>query len=286
MGGETRFPSLHFSIYDRGWGCAWNDRGAPIPPMHDEGKIFERLFGEEDLSARRRQLREDELVLGALRRDLAELRRRGSDPEKIASYAGVIREMEAQLAHESFWIEAEKPRVPNSLSDDPEFAFSTKVANLFELATLALRTDSTRILTLSLDWIYGSIAVPGASGGWHTLSHHGGKADMIERLSRIEIDLMRHFQNFLVGLDAIEEGADTTLLDRTTVVLGSNFGDASNHTCRNLPTIIAGGGHEHRGHRVLPGPTPLCNLWLELAHRHGLGIDSFGSSEGDLGLLG
>ena len=31
MGGETRFPFLNFSIYDRGWGCSWNDRGSAIP---------------------------------------------------------------------------------------------------------------------------------------------------------------------------------------------------------------------------------------------------------------
>ncbi|MED5456855.1 MAG: DUF1552 domain-containing protein, partial [Verrucomicrobiota bacterium] len=34
MGRNTRFPFLNFSIYDRGWGCSWNDRGAAIPPMH------------------------------------------------------------------------------------------------------------------------------------------------------------------------------------------------------------------------------------------------------------
>ena len=28
LGSETRFPFLNFSIYDRGWGCSWNDRGA------------------------------------------------------------------------------------------------------------------------------------------------------------------------------------------------------------------------------------------------------------------
>ena len=31
LGGETRFPFLNFSIYDRGWGCSWNDRGSGDP---------------------------------------------------------------------------------------------------------------------------------------------------------------------------------------------------------------------------------------------------------------
>ena len=31
---------LSFSIYDRGWGCSWNNRGVAIPPMHDERQSF------------------------------------------------------------------------------------------------------------------------------------------------------------------------------------------------------------------------------------------------------
>ena len=54
MGGDTRFPFLSFSIYDRGWGGSWNDRGVAIPPMYDERAIFDKLFGEEDLSAKRK----------------------------------------------------------------------------------------------------------------------------------------------------------------------------------------------------------------------------------------
>ena len=45
-------------------------------------------------------------------------------------------------------------------------------------------------------------------------------------------------------MDQIKEG-EGTLLDHTTVVMGSNFGDASNHTCNNLPMIVAGGGYRH-----------------------------------------
>ena len=137
------------------------------------------------------------------------------------------------------------------------------MSNLFELSKLALQTDSTRIITVSLDWIYGAITVPGATGGWHTLSHHGGKADALAKLGRIEEDIIKHFNQFLSNLDAIKEGKGT-LLDHTTVVFGSNFGDASNHTCNNLPTIVAGGGYRHQAHTVLEKPTPLCNLYLEL----------------------
>jgi len=283
MGGDTRFPFLSFSIYDRGWGCSWNDRGVAIPPMHDESSIFEKLFGKEDLVAKRRQLKTDQQIIRSLHRDMERLRENG-DASRLDSYATVVGELEASFRREQFWLETKKPRVPNTLSDDQDFVFSTKIRNLLELAKLAFQTDATRVITLSLDWIYGAIKVPGATGGWHTLSHHGGKSDVLEKLCRVEIDIMKHLNQFLSGLDGIKEGTGT-LLDHTTVVIGSNFGDSSNHTCNNLPTIIAGGGHHHQKHSVLDKPTPLCNLWLELLHKHDIDVGRFGSSQMDQHLL-
>ena len=58
-----------------------------------------------------------------------------------------------------------------------------------------------------------------------------------------------------------EEGA--RLLDRTTVFLGSNLGDGSSYSVKNLPVLLAGGGFRHGQHapRLRPAePAPLCNL--------------------------
>lgn len=284
MGGSTRFPFLSFSIYDRGWGCSWNDRGVAIPPMHDERQIFDKLFGEEDLTAKRRQIENDQQVVRSLYRDMAQLKKRGGDRAKLDSYRKVVAELEAQLKHEEFWLKARKPEVLDTLSTDQEFAFSTKIKNLFELSKLAFQTDSTRVITVSLDWTYGAVSVPGATGGWHTFSHHGGRADPLAKLTRIETEIVRRLNQFLSELDEITEGSGS-LLDHTTVVIGSNFGDASNHTCHNLPTIVAGGGYRHQGHTVLEKSTPLCNLYLELLHRHNVDAGSFGSSTKEMGLL-
>ena len=284
IGTDTRFPFLPLSIYDRGWGCSWNNRGSAIPPMHDETLIFNKLFGEEDLTAKKQQIINDKNVIACLYRDLGHLKQNSADAAKLDSYQTVIRELQGQLKHEEFWLKTEKPVVANTLSDDKEYAFSTKIKNLLELSKLAFQTDSTRVITLSLDWIYGAIKVPDATGGWHTLSHHANKPDMIERLSRIEVDIVKHLNEFLSNLDQIKED-NGTLLDNTTVVIGSNFGDASNHTHNNLPAIVAGGGYRHQTHTVLEKPTPLCNLYLELLHRHNVDTGRFGSGKRDLGLL-
>ena len=278
IGQETRFPFLSFSIYDRGWGCSWNDRGSAIPPMHDEEKIFKLLFEKEDLQERKNQIESDQFVLDCLKRDLKHIKQTGQKSGQYQHFTTLISELEDQLKHDRFWLRAEKPKVKNSLSKDRRFAFSTKVQNLFELARLAFQTDSTRVITISLDWIYGAINVPGATGGWHTLSHHGGREDALKSLRCIEADILKHFEKFLSDLDSVPEG-DGTMLDQTTVVLGSNFGDASNHTCNNLPMVVAGGGLEHHQHLPLDQPTPLCNLWLELLRRNDINLDDFGTSD-------
>ena len=284
IGGETRFPFLALSIYDRGWGCSWNSRGIAIPPMHDETRLYNMLFGKEDLEAKRKQIANDMSVIACLYRDIESLKSGKGNPASLDTYRNVIRELEAKIKHEEFWLNASKPVVPNTLSDDKEFEFSTKIANLLELAKLAFRTDSTRVITFSLDWIYGAIKVPGATGGWHTMSHHGGQPDVIEQLSRVERDIMNHLNQFLYDLDQIDEG-NGSLLDNTTVVIGSNFGDSSNHTCNNLPTIVAGGGYRHQSQTDLEKPTPLCNLYLELLHKFNIDAGQFGTGKKDLGLL-
>lgn len=284
LGSDTRFASLPLSIYDRGWGCSWNRRGVAIPPLHDETQVFDKLFGEEDLTAKKRQIENDQLIIRSLYRDMKQLRQHTGDASKIDSYRNVIAELEMQLEHEQFWLTMKKPDVPYLLSNDREYAFSTKIKNMLELSKQAFRTDSTRVITFSMDWIYGAIKVPGAIGGWHTLSHHGGRPDVLQKLIRIEEDILKHLNQFMTDLDQITEG-DGTLLDYTTVVIGSNFGDSSNHTCNNLPTIVAGGGYRHRVHTVLDKPTPLCNLWLELLHKHDVDVGQFGSSKSDANLL-
>ena len=284
MGEHTRFPFLNFNIYDRGWGCSWNGQGSAIPPMHDEGKIFEMLFEEEDLKTKRKRIAQDLNILSSLRSDLKNLKKRNPFHSKLTHYELIINELESRLERDKFWINTKKPNVKNSLTDDNNFKFSNKIRNLFELAKLAFQTDSTRVITFSMDWIYGAIKVPGTTGGWHTLSHHGGRKDVIEKLSHIEKDTLKHFEQFLFELDQIKEGQGT-LLDHTTVIMGSNFGDSSNHTCNNLPIVVAGGGYQHKNHKVLDGPTPLCNLYLELLHKNNIDIGQFGSSEKNMNLL-
>src|SRR2546430_16057381 len=77
-----------------------------------------------------------------------------------------------------------------------------------------------------------------------------------------------------------EEGS--TLLDRTTVFLGSNLGDGSSHSVKNLPVLLAGGGFRHGQHLQFDPqkPPPLCNLFVSMLQRLGVEVDRFRSGTG------
>jgi hypothetical protein len=68
------------------------------------------------------------------------------------------------------------------------------------------------------------------------------------------------------------------------VLYGSNFGDASAHTCFNLPTILAGGGFRHGRHLAFDTRRnyPLPNLYVSMLQRLGIESDRFASSTGTM----
>jgi hypothetical protein len=79
--------------------------------------------------------------------------------------------------------------------------------------------------------------------------------------------------------------AGMSLLDQTVVFYGSNMGNASAHTCDNLPILLAGGGFNHAGHVAFDRKNnkPLSNLFVRMLQQVGIESDRFGSSTGTLG---
>ena len=90
-------------------------------------------------------------------------------------------------------------------------------------------------------------------------------------------------RELLAKLKQSQEGGET-LLDRTTVFLGSNLGDASSHSTRNLPVLVAGGGFRHGQHLTFDPQKspPLCNLYVSMLQRLGIEVDKFSTGAGTL----
>ena len=74
------------------------------------------------------------------------------------------------------------------------------------------------------------------------------------------------------------------MLNRTSVLLGSNLGNSNTHETSNLPVLLAGGGFKHGQHLAFDPkePPPLSNLYVSMLQRMGIEVDRFGSSTGTL----
>jgi len=119
--------------------------------------------------------------------------------------------------------------------------------------------------------------------GHHDLSHHGKDPGKIAQLNLIEIECMKVLRELLAKLKQSQEGGET-LLDRTMVYMSSNLGDASSHSTRNLPVLVAGGGFKHGQHLAFnaQNPPPLCNLYVSMLQRLGIEVDKFSTGSGTL----
>jgi hypothetical protein len=103
------------------------------------------------------------------------------------------------------------------------------------------------------------------------------------QLKIVELEQMTTFAAFLAKLRETPE-EDDTLLDKTTVMFGSDLGNGSSHDNRNLPVILAGGGFRHGRHLAFDAEHnyPLPNLFVSMLQRLGLEIDRFASSTGTM----
>ena len=72
------------------------------------------------------------------------------------------------------------------------------------------------------------------------------------------------------------------------VLFGSGMGNASSHSNKNLPMLLAGGGFRHGEHKSYfkdssgKIATPAANLFVSMLQRFGMEIDQFGLSGGTL----
>jgi hypothetical protein len=223
---------------------------------------------------------------------LAELNKSVSplDRQQIADYAEAVRELEKQLVSEEAWVNRPKPKVsdpaptenyPSPFSDRSNSIGRAKI--LFQLAKLAVQSDSTRIVTIFIRGMDEKPPIPGIEEGHHGLSHHGRNPAKIEQLKIIEKTKMAAFHELLVSLRDTKEGA-SSLLDSTQVLIGSNLGDASGHGTTNLPILLAGGGYKHGQHVAgnTSSNTPLAKLFVNMLQKFGVETDKFGSGTGTL----
>ncbi len=288
IGDQTRFPTLTLS--GEGLGLAWTRTGAQIPADNSPSRVFARLFlkgADDEVQAQLRRLEVGRSILDDVRSQAAALRSSLGvhDREKLDEYMASVRDLERRLRNDEEWCKRPKPHVdatpPTDIANASDLIGRTKL--LFELAHLALQTDSTRLVTIMLQGSTYAPPIPGVTLGHHDLSHHGQDPQKLAQLQLVEVETMKTVRELLARLKQSRED-ESNLLDRTTVFLGSNLGDASSHSVKNLPVLLAGGGFRHGQHLAFDpnDPPPLCNLYVSMLQRLGIETDRFANATGRL----
>lgn len=288
IGNQTRFPSLTLS--GEGAGLAWTRTGALVPTAISPSRVFTKLFLEgraDEVQAQVRRLEDGRSILDDVR-DQATALRSGlgtDDRDKLDEYLTSVRELEQRLVKDEAWAKTPKPKVdvepPKDIPNAADLIGRTRL--LFDLSHLAFQTDSTRLITIMLAGSTYAPPIPGVNLGHHDLSHHGKDPGKLEQLKIVEVETMKTVRDLLAKLkQSQEDGA--SLLDRTTVFLGSNLGDGSSHSVKNLPVLLAGGGFKHGQHLSFDpqNSPPLCNLYVSMLQRLGIEVDKFSTSTGTL----
>jgi len=280
VGAATRYPSITAGIGE-GTNMCWNRAGVNLPPVDNPARLFEALFVESNAGAKaseRERLSNRASVLDALRESAKQLGGNldAADRGKLDQYLTSVRDVERRLKMSEAWLGRPKPKSPIDPVKDEERMQIEEIPLFLDLMTLALQTDSTRVATFEvpLGFQTNDLNV----GSYHGLSHHSKQEGLLTQLQVVEKYLMTQFAHLFGKLK------EAGLMDSTLVVIGSGMGNASNHSNRDLPVLLAGGGLKHQGHLVCPAEEhkriQLSNLWLSTLQWFGVERERFGRSTG------
>lgn len=289
LDGATRFPSLVLGSNGSSSPC-YTENGAMIPAESSPARLFEKLFVDELPAERERQanrVREGRSIMDLVNKDARRLSKTlgAGDRERLGNYLDSVRELELRLAASEEWSQRPKPHVdvpkPVDIGNPNDFVGRQRL--MCSVIKLALETDSTRFITYHLGGSGGVVPVPGVEEGYHSLSHHGMDEEKLEQLTLVEGEVIKAWGDFLRDLASVNDRGET-LLDRTSVLLTSNLGNASSHDNRNMPVVLAGGGFRHGQHLAFDRKNnyPLPNLFVSLLQRLGLETDRFATGTSTL----
>jgi len=295
LGKETQFASLELATEYNGplGGVSYKSATTPLPFEPNPRRVFERLFGDggkiDPVAAAERRAA-DQSSLDTVTARIAELKARlgPSDNRKLDEYLQSIRDIERRIrvALEKQPVDLPEVARPAGIPD----SWPEHVKIMFDLQALALQADLTRVWTFMMAREASSMTFPhlGISMGHHEISHHNFEADKLEALAKINVNQSELFAYFLTKLEALKEG-DSTLLDHSLIMYGSDLSVPTVHSQHDLPIIIAGGAAGRvAGGRYIAYPgdtTPLTNLYLTMLDKVGVPTEKLGDSTGKLNRL-
>ncbi|MGC3967980.1 MAG: DUF1552 domain-containing protein [Pirellulales bacterium] len=286
---DTRYASLTLAS-SSSRSMSYTRSGVMIPADDRPSQVFKRLFVDgtpTEVRTQMQRLEQGESVMDTVLEQAKKFERNlgRRDREKLEEYFTAVREVEQRMLKAQEWAKRPKPKVDARPPVDIPVSTEVpaRVRLMIDLIHLALKNDSTRLITFALTGLNAVPVIDGVTMDWHNASHHGQEPEKLAQLKIIELQQMRLFGELLGKLKTTDEGG-TSLLDRTMVFFGSNLGNASSHDNKNMPLLLAGGGFRHGQHLAFDPKKnpPLCNLFVQMLQRLGAEVDQFGSSDGTL----
>lgn len=284
VGIETRFDKLVIG----GTPISYDVNGTPCPDYISQARDLYRLLFVTDQAEQKQweqRIARNKSIIDSVHAEAGKLSRQlnGDDRQRLDHYLTAIRDLEQRMAKQVKWSRVDKPTPPEGMNEPvPSGIMHTELRNEFDLAVLALQTDSTRVITMAFG-VGGAPTIPGLSltYSYHELSHHGMEPERIEQLVGIEEAHMLEVARFLKTLSTTTDANGQPLLDSTIVLISSGMGNSHSHSNQQLPVLVVGGGYKHRGFVDLSDrDIPLCNLFVDFAQRTGVDCEAFGSSNG------
>ncbi|QEG40001.1 DUF1552 domain-containing protein [Roseimaritima ulvae] len=310
VGDQTRFASLELGLEassqagrcDSGYSCvytsnmSWRNATSPMAKEVDPAAVFQRLFAGQTRTdtLRAKSVREKyrKSILDFVQEDAQQLSQQlgANDKRKVDEYLYAVRDVEKRLvgAERLHLNEQGVPDYPRPAGVPKDMGKHAEL--MMDMITLALQTDSTRILSFMFTNAGSNRSYPdlGVSDGHHELSHHGKSADKQAKIAKINRFHVEKFAYLLDRMSSVPEGQGT-LLDHCMVVYGSGISDGDRHNHDDLPILLAGkGAGKIRSGRHIryDNGTPLCNLYLWMLQQMGAQVDHFGDSTAALKHLG
>ncbi len=303
VGYQTRFPSVHISL-GGSQGASWTASGIKVREQTDPIDLFRMLFVNDPKAAKQaRKLELDrqgsvlDLVRGQAKRLESSIN--ATDREKLDEYLTAIREAEERIQGMQRWQDIPKAAIDfddafnahgnafnahgNAFNAHGNMDYPTLSPLMFDLLFLAIQSDSSRVFTAGFGMHNHVIEIDGVNTGYHGLTHHGRLPERLKQLRIIDAFYIQQMARFMGKLKDTKT-TNGNLLDETMVFFGSGLGDASRHSNRDLPIILAGGGFKHGQHIDATGhtgkQTPLNNLYTTMLQKFGIQIDRFNNATG------
>src|SRR5438445_3282098 len=300
IGQDTRLPSLEMAMdllttvgqCDNGYACvyqnnlSWSSSTTPLPAEAHPRVVFERLFGDGgSVADRGAELRKNASLLDWVREDIARLQKKlgPDDRSKVTEYLDTVREVERRIQKaEAATADSQMPDLDRPVGVPAAYADHARL--MFDLQTLALQADVTRVITFQLARETSTRTYPeiGVSEPHHPTTHHKNDPEKLANLAKINAFHVSLFAYYLDKLKSTRDG-NGSLLDHSVVLYGSGMGNPNVHDHVNLPILVAGGaaGKMKGGRHIkYAEPTPLANLHLTLLDKVGVHLDAFADSRG------